>query len=201
MAAIATITVFYPMDGKEGVNLNLTVANVTATANTPEYPAPPMKLGDRVQGNAGTEWLFVQASTTVTCYNLCAIDSGFNANTATIAMLTSNVYTYGVAEFPPNQLSGAAVSIGAAAGGVCNAGDFFWALMKSNGGAQINAATTAITGGTRVFINTSFPGSITTTASDKYFPGIVIPTSLTTTTVVTPILAAWNYLTVVSVTA
>ena len=200
MAAIATITTFYPMDGKEGVNLNMTVANVTATANTPEYPAPPMKLGDRVQGNAGSEWMFVQASTTVTCYNLVAIDSGYNANPASIAMAASNAYTWGVAEFPPNQ-NGAVVSIGNANGGVCNAGDFFWALMKSNGGAQINALTTALTCANRVFINIGTPGCITTTASDKYFPGLIIPTSLMTTTVVTPILAAWNYLISVSVTA
>ena len=200
MAAISTITVFYPMDGKEGVNLNMTVANVTATANTPEYPAPPHKLGDRVQGNAGTEWLFVQASATVTCYMLCAIDSGYNANDATPAMVVSNVYTYGVAEFPPNQ-QGATVSIGNAAGGVCNAGDFFWAMMKSNGGAQVNAVTTAITGSPRVFLQLSIPGAITTTASATYFPGIVIPTSLTTTTVVTPILHAGGYWFAVSVTA
>ena len=200
MAAIATITVFYPMDGKEGVNLNLTVANVTATANTPEYPAPPMKLGDRVQGNAGSEWLFVQASTTVTCYNVVAIDSGYNANPASVAMVASNAYTYGVAEFAPNQ-NGAVVSIGNANGGVCNAGDFFWALMKSNGGAQINALTTALTCAARVFINVASPGSISTTATNSYFPGLIVPTSLTTTTVVTPILFASGYLIAVSVTA
>jgi len=200
MAAIATITVFYPMDGKEGVNLNMTVANVTATANTPEYPAPPMKLGDRVQGNAGSEWLFVQASTTVTCYMAVAIDSGYNANDATQAMITSNVYTYGVAEFPPNQM-GATVSIGNANGGVCNAGDFFWALLKSNGGAQVNARSLANAGGARIFIEVATPGVITTTASNSYFPAIVIPVSLQTTTVVTPILHAGGYWFAVSVTA
>jgi len=197
MAAIATITTFYPMDGKEGVNLNLTVATLGST--NPEYPFPPAKLGDRVQGNAGSEWLFVQASTTVTCYNLVGIDSGYNANPATIAMAASNAYTWGVAEFPPNQ-SGATVSIGNASGGVCNAGDYFWALMKSNGGAQINALATCTTGAVRIYISPT-AGNITVSATDKYFPGIIIPTSLTTTTVVTPILFASGYLIVVSVTA
>lgn len=196
MASIATITVFFPVDDMEGVNLNVTYA----TNANPETPGTQFKLGQRVQGNAGSEWLFVQASTTVTCYNLVAIDSGYNANPATQAMVTSNVYTYGVAEFPPTQ-QGATVSIGNASGGVCNAGDYFWALMKSNGGAQINALTTCVTGAARVFINVASPGSISSTASNSYFPGLVIPTSLTTTTVVTPILFASGYLIAVSVTA
>ena len=73
-------------------------------------------LGDRVQGNNGSEWVFVQASTTVTAFMAVAIDNTFKANDLTSALIASNVYSYGIAEF---QASNAQPN------------DYFWALLTA----------------------------------------------------------------------
>lgn len=153
---------FYTMDNKDGVDLNVIQTSVGVT-NDMSIPAPRAKLGDRVQGNGGSEWLFVQASTTVTCYNVVAIDAAFKANNVTIILAASNQYVLGVAEFPPNQM-GTTVSIGNANGGVINAGDFFWAALKIAAGGKVNMATTAALGA-KLFVNGLHPGSLTTAVS------------------------------------
>ncbi len=127
------VTNWYTMDGKEGVDLNNVQTSVTIT-NDPSIPGPRAKLGDRVQGNNGSEWMFCVAGTTVTAFNLVAISPGFSAQAATSALIVSNAYVFGVAEFQP--LPG--TSVGAAAGGRANTGDYFWALIKANAGIRIN---------------------------------------------------------------
>ena len=122
---MAIETTWYVMDGKAGANLNAVITSVTVTNNPsqPEYPGLPHQLGDRVQGNNGSEWMFVQASTTVTAFNFVVIDRNYAANNATTANAVSGVYAFGFAEFQP--LGG--VTAGNANGGVANAGDCFWA--------------------------------------------------------------------------
>jgi hypothetical protein len=131
------VTNWYTMDGKEGVDLNNVQTSITITTD-PSVPGPRAKLGDRVQGNNGSEWMFVIAGVTVTAFNLVAITPGFSAQALTSAIVVSNAYTYGVAEFQPFQ----GASVGAASGGVANTGDYFWALIKANAGIRINATGT-----------------------------------------------------------
>lgn len=178
------ITTFYTMDGKEGVDLNFSQTSISVTT-APEVPAPRAKLGDRVQGNAGSEWMFVQASATATCFNVVAIDSNFQARNVTSALMASNVYTYGVVELQPNQF-GAAVSVGNANGGVVNVSDYFWAAMKVNGGAVVNVISTAALGA-KLYVS-STAGVLTSSAQSEQLTGIAIVGSvLATSTVVTPI--------------
>lgn len=138
------VTNWYTMDNKVGVNLNIVLTSVNSSVGAsgdglsyPQIGVIP-KLGDRVQGNNGSEWLFVQAGTTVTCFNECAISPGFSAQNLTRALIVSNAYSYGVAEFQPVNN----VSVGSASGGVANTGDYFWALIKANAGIRINATGT-----------------------------------------------------------
>lgn len=134
---------WYTMDNKLGVNLNavLSSVNVTGSAATNlDFPAIGIlpKLGDRVQGNNGSEWVFVQAGVTVTAFNMLAISPGFSAQALTKVLVLSNSYCYGVAEFQPV----GSASVGAANGGVANTGEFFWALVRANAGVRINATAT-----------------------------------------------------------
>lgn len=149
-------TSWYVMGNKLGVNLNKVVASVTITANPaqPEYPGVPHNLGDMVQGNDGSEWMFVQASTTVTTYNVVGIDKNLKANNMTISFATNTLaaHSYGVAQMKPY----GGVSVGAANGGVINPGEFFWALMKANAGARINlAAALSVDGPSALYIGTA----------------------------------------------
>lgn len=138
------VTNWYTMDNKLGINLNavMTSVNVSASASGDGIAFPQIgvipKLGDRVQGNNGSEWVFVVAGTTVSAFNIIAISPLFSAQSLTKALIVSNAYSYGIAEFQP--VGGA--SVGAASAGVANAGDFFWALVKANSGIRINATAT-----------------------------------------------------------
>ncbi len=68
---MAIITNWYTVDNKPGANLNQ--PQTISTTTNPDYPAANFALGDRCQGNNGSEWVFVQASATVTANNLVAI--------------------------------------------------------------------------------------------------------------------------------
>ena len=163
-------TNFYVMDGKLGVNLNKVITSVTLTANPsqPEYPGYPHKLGDRVQGNHGSEWMLVKASATVSAFNCVAINAAHGAVNVSISHATGGTtgYTFGIAHF---QTQGG-VSVGAATGGVANAEDLFWALLKSNGGAKVNVTVTTDTGN-NLFIS-STPGRLVATTGTLQLAGI-----------------------------
>lgn len=178
---MTVVTQFYTMDNKEGVDLNNIQTSISSTSD-PSVPAPRAKLGDQVLGNNGSQWVFVQASATITCYNVVAIDTNFQARNASSTVLASGIYTYGIFEQQPNQL-GSTVSVGNNSGGVIQPSDYFWAAMRIAGGGQVNCVTTAVAGA-RLFISTT-PGVMTTTASTWYFPGINIVVSAATALVST----------------
>lgn len=154
------VTNWYTMDCKEGVNLNQ-VQTISTTSN-PDYPAPNAKLGDRVQGNNGSEWVFVQASTTVTQFMAVAIDNTFKANDLTSALISSGVYSYGIAEFQLGNPGSATVGAN-----VAQPNDYFWALLKANGGVAINISPSA-TRGTILYLAPGAPGQFTSSALSGY---------------------------------
>lgn len=159
-------TNWYTMDGKLGVDLNYVVTSVSVTANPsqPEYPGIPHNLGDRVQGNGGSEWVFVQASATVTTYGCIAIGAGHKAENITINHVTGTAvgYMYGFAQFKTR----AGASVGAANGGVANAGDFFWALVKANDGIKVRMASASPSAGnSNLFVGASSNGTFLTAGS------------------------------------
>lgn len=167
---MAIITNFYTVDNQIGANLN-TPQTINTTTN-PEVPAPNDIPGDICQGIGGSQWLFVKASTTVTAFNVVLIDESFNANNCNLTVATgaSNQKTVGIAEFQAS---------------VANAGDYFWAQIAGRGGSQVNVQATAAAGA-QLYISSSAPGCVTTTASSSASNAIVknmyITGSLTGTT-------------------
>lgn len=161
---MAVNTSWYTMDNKLGVNLNRVITSVTVTANPtqPEYPGVPHNLGDRVQGNDGSEWMLVMASATVTVNNVIAIGGGGGCTNITIDHVTATAvgFVYGIAEF-----STYGASAGAATGGVANAGDFFWALIKANKDAKVRLNASMSSGNGLLYIGASSTGTFLTAGS------------------------------------
>lgn len=154
-------------DDKEGIDLNNPNPAVyaSATNSNPENPAPRQALGTRVQGNNNSEWVFVQASTTVSQNSLVAIDVNFAANPLTTTLASSNVYTYGLCQIGTQQATN------------CQPNDYFWAMLRSSGGATLNVSATAARG-TQLYIATAQPGAATSTASGTALKNIWANTSL-----------------------
>lgn len=166
---MAVNTNWFPMDGKEGLGLN-TVIPYAQAGGTADYPAPPAKLLDRVQGNYGSEWLFVQASSTVSQYNCVVIDNSGNANNMTSALVASNVYAYGFAQFAATQANGSSTA---------GQGDYFWALLKANGGVGINLSASAGRG-VQLYISGAVPGAFTSSVTSNAIMGIALQASIGT---------------------
>jgi len=166
---MAVNTTWFPLDGKEGLGLGTVIPNSQANATTnPEYPAPPAKLLDRVQGNMGSEWVYVQASTTVSQYNCVVIDNTGRANNMTSALVASNVYAYGFAQFDATQANGGGSS-----------GDYFWALLKANGGVGVNLSASAGRG-VQLYIASGYPGAFTSSVTSNAIMNIALQASIGT---------------------
>lgn len=161
------VTNWYPDDGKLGANLNSPIT-ISSTSN-PDYPAAPFALGERLQGNNGSEWIYVQCSTTCAPYDLVVIDNAFKANPATSALVASNVYALGIAEFQAT-LGGASQT--------ANALDYFWALLKANGGVAVNVSPSAGRG-VALFI-ASTAGKITSSVTSNRLNNISLVASIGT---------------------
>lgn len=148
---MAIRTNWYTMDNKLGVTLYAAPLAVVSSVNTsaapnPDVPAAPMNIGDRVQGNAGSEWMYVQASATVTANNLIAIDINGKVESLTSTHILSGTYAYGIATFAATQ---------------ANANDFFFACLKAANGVGINAATTvSVAAGSTLYISATEPGRV-----------------------------------------
>lgn len=164
--------IWYTMDNKLGVNLTQIQSSINASVGAsgdglayPQIGYEP-KLGDRVQGNNGSEWIFVQASTTCTQYGVIAIDCNFLCNPCTSLLVASNVYSYAIPQFPATQ---------------ANAGDQFWAAELIRGGGLVRVTDTAARGA-KLYISVGTPGALTSTATNTQMTGIAINTSMTSTT-------------------
>lgn len=170
-------TNWYVMDGKLGVDLNSIVTSVTQGVSPaqPEYPGPPAQLGDRVQGNNGSEWMFVIASATISAFNYIAINKNFGALNATSAVFASGIYVPGFAQFRIP----VSITVGNANGGVANAGDFFWALIKANQNFRMNfTGSVSAQPGIKLYISGATPGWITSSATLGQIVGLELTTTI-----------------------
>lgn len=167
---------WYATDPKIGDDLQY-ITPFYATASYPDYPYgggnPANRLGEPVMGIGGSEWMFVQASSTVTALNVVAIDNTFKANNLTSALAASQVYSYGIAHFKSTL----------ADGGSSGNGDFFWALMLARGGFSVQIIPSA-TRGVQLYISTT-AGALTASASGTQVQNIVIVTAAGTSNAVT----------------
>lgn len=156
------------LDDRMGVQLTTVITSVSLGANPSpvDLPLPLPRLGDRCQGNLGSEWLFVRASTTVTQNNALAIDVNFQCNDLTSALITSGLYSYGIAAFTATS---------------ANTGEYFWACLNARGGLFVNVTDTAARGAI-MYVSVGTPGSLTTTATATQVDGIRPNTSMSSTT-------------------
>jgi hypothetical protein len=105
--------------------------NVSASV-TPETPAPPFQLGLPCFANNGAEFVFVQASTSISLGDFVTITNSLQANSMTSTNLTSST---------ANRLGMASAT---AKGSVTYipAGGYFWACLRGTNQPG-NAGTTA----------------------------------------------------------
>lgn len=168
--------VFYQTLNNLGVDPTLYYA-VSASA-TPETPAPPFSVGTQAFGSDGSQFVFVQASTSISLTDFVAINQGtpaspYQANSLTTTNISSSL------------LNGVGSSGLVVKGSVSYipAGSYFWACTK---GTYIPATTSGGTGGlatntSGVALFTSSTAGILTsvTASGPAFGGIICINSLT----------------------
>ena len=157
-------TSWFTMDNKIGVDLNHPEAVAVTTA--PEIPGTSHNLGDVVQGNDGSRWMFVKASATVSANNMIAIAATNAAESLTTTHLASGIYTIGISQ----------MAVTAAA-----TGEYFWAILEARNGAAVNAYGTCAPG-TQLYLHSSQAGAITTTATGYVLQGIYAMSTLSATT-------------------
>jgi hypothetical protein len=150
------------MDNKEGVDLN--VPQTISVTTAPEIPTARVTVGEIVQGNNGSRWIFVKASTTVTANNLVAIDVNFAANDLTSTLAASLKYTIGIAQFTAT---------------LVNTNDYFWACLEAKGGAAVNVINGGTLSGTQLYISSTQAGAVTTSVSAAILHGMYVNTTIT----------------------
>lgn len=123
-----------------------TVYYVVSASLTPETPAPPFAIGNMVMANNGSEFIFVQASTSISLGDFVAVTNALQAN----SMTSTNI------------LSSLGARIGMAAAVLRQsvtyipAGAYFWAQLRgSNCSGNSGSAVTAQLGAGNVQLFTS----------------------------------------------
>jgi hypothetical protein len=169
--------VFYQTLNMVGVDPTLYYA--VSASTTPEYPAPPYIVGTQAFGSDGSQFVFVQASTSISLTDFVVI----NAGTVSSAYMANSVTT-------TNVVSSLAVGLGATGlvikGSVSfiPAAAYFWACTKGQYVPATTSGTVMATNTAGVILFTSSIAgtlqSITTSASLQYaFQGIICINSLT----------------------
>jgi hypothetical protein len=113
----------YTVLNKEGVDLGAVYTNTASL--TPETPSPPFAIGEEVIGNNGSQWIFCQASTSITANDWVAITGAGQAN----SMTSTNIAASGGVRIGVSPVTALA-------------GNYFWAAINSTKmTAQLGAAS------------------------------------------------------------
>lgn len=86
------VNTYFATDGKIGIKLDKQLTGTTTDGAGAEH-----KLGTRVTGSDGTDWVYVQAGAAITQYMFVGIDENFQASPLTAAM-AGDGWAVGVAE-------------------------------------------------------------------------------------------------------
>lgn len=121
-------------------------------------------LGQHVIGNAGSEWIYVQATSALTTGTVVAINTGFIALPAN----ASNLLNAG--QGSPNSADALGFSQG-----VFAAADFGWVCIK--GQNQYVAVSNISTLGAALYISANASGMLTTSAASGTMAGILLITA------------------------
>lgn len=174
-------TTLFPVTPTEGVNFNLTYpaynqSSAITASNDPAYPGPPIAVGTVVKGTGDSEFVFVQASSTINNGDVCQI----NTLAQTAAPLTSagglTGNQIGVAQVPITngqygwlQRAGKCDNMNVAAGTTANA-----QLAATATPGVVSSTTSTFKGVTGAVITTTSAGAATV-AGTLNFP-VVGPT-------------------------
>ncbi len=151
----------------EGVDINNTYT--VSASLTPETPAPPFLVGTEVIGLSGAQYVFVQASTSISANDFVAITGSHTANSLTSVNIVSSLGgRIGVAPGSP-----VVTSTGIAAG------TYFWAQINGTGvSANAIAASTASATQLYTSLTAGILASVTSTSS-QIVAGVVMTASAT----------------------
>lgn len=146
-----------------GVDPTIYYTNLaTAGASvTPEYPAPPFIPGTQAFGSDGSQFIFVQASTSISLTDFIVVNAGNTINSYMANSVTStNVTSADIALASTGLVLKQSVSF-------IPAGAMFWACTK---GMFLPATTSSAyglstNGGLVVLYTTSSPGQLSSAAS------------------------------------
>lgn len=182
--------VFYQTLNMVGIDPTLYYTNLATAGGsvTPEYPAPPFVPGTLAFGSDGSQFVFVQASTSISLTDFVVIDAGTTTNPFMASSITTALAT------PSSTAAPGAVPIALGATGLVlkqsvsfiPAQALFWACTK---GDFIPATTSAVfaglveTSGVALYTTAASPGQLATTASTTAvvaFAGITIVSSIST---------------------
>lgn len=162
------------------VGVDPTVYYTNTASLTPETPAPPFLVGTQAFGSDGSQFVFVQASTSISLTDFVIINQGNNVN----AYMANSVTT-------TNVTSSLAVGLGST-GLVLKqsvtfipAAAFFWALTRGQNVPATTSATVLATNTPTVALFTSATAGVltsVTTTTAYAFAGIVCINSLTLST-------------------
>lgn len=169
--------VFYQTLNQQG--MDPTVYYIAQASVTPETPAPPFLVGTRAIGSDGSEFVFVQASTSISLTDFVVINSGTDSQAGYQA---NSINSTRVAS---------SLAVGLGSTGLVYAGSvtyipaqaYFWALTKGQGiPATTSGGLASNSGGVALFTSTTAGVLTSVTTSQSLaaaFQGIVCTNSLT----------------------
>ena len=146
--------------------VNSSTIGVNLQGNSDGAPAN-FALGSHVLGNAGSEWIYVYATSALTTGTVVAINSGFVVLPANASNLTNS------GQGSPN--SGDAIGFSQ---GVFAAADFGWVCIR--GQNQYVAVSNISTLGAALYISAVASGMLTTAAASGTLAGVILATASAT---------------------
>lgn len=151
----------------EGIDVNNTYT--VSASLTPETPAPPFLVGTETIGVNGAQYVFVQASTSISANDWVAITGSHTANSLTSVNIVSSLGgRIGVAPGSP-----VVTSTG------ISAGTYFWAQLNGTGvSANAIAASTASATQLYTSLTAGILASVTSTSS-QIVAGVIMTASAT----------------------
>lgn len=176
--------VFYQTLNMEGVDPTVYYTNLATAGGsvTPEYPAPPFLPGTQAFGSDGSQFIFVQASTSISLTDFVMINAGatsapYMANSVTTTNVQSSI---GVGLGSSGLVLKQSVSF-------IPAGAYFWACTKGQFLPATTSATFLTSNNPPVYlytssVNTAGTLTATYTSTTAALAGIAVVNSLTTST-------------------
>lgn len=137
---------------------------VVSASLTPETPAPPFVVGTMAYGNNGSEFIFVQASTSISLGDFLAVTNGETANSLTSTNIVSSL----------GARIGMAATVLAQSVTFIPAGAYFWATMRGSSlaGNAGSAVTAPVASNVQLFTSATAGAVTSVTTSSSLAAGL-----------------------------